>query len=641
MRIFIILFLILTSLTAKSTDNSVVINEGFNNALFDTTGDYRRQISAVGFSKDYKQTSSNKSNTYYNAFDYLSSITDGNDSQTTSITTKNSDFSVIVNEPFNDALFDITEDYDRQVSAVGFSKKYKQPPSNKYNTYTNAFNYLESLSGEHGPQMHLIRIDEYADISLNKAMKISSFSEAIAVIKTPANGYFVGGYTLDGSLILLKLDSNGNIIFNKSFGTKNYNRMNNLIKLNDGGVLAIGSSITSRSQHDNLFETGLGLNDIYITRFSKHGEKLWSKKYGTEYDDIGIDAVEALDGSIIVLSTTSHEKNKNITLMRINENGNKIWLKHYEDDKVITPYKIIRLRDNNFLVSLTQEDDMQKQQIRFIKFDLQKNIIIDQTIHTTYASGLKDIKEYSDGSIIGVGYVQDTYNTDALVMILNSSLDMLHQEHYGEENYDIFNAVTILHNSQAAAAGIYTYTDTQSSNMWVVKLNKDATIAQKSAKNVNIYEELLKLFKDEIASKKMIIKEDLNIEFMDNDLRFDVAKYELTKKQKLYLDKFSDKLIPFLYRYKEYINTLEINGHTSSEWNNDNLTNRYLKNEKLSLNRSYSTLSHIFKNQDLNKQAWLTNILKGSGLSYSKRIMRNKIESTEKSRRVSFKIILK
>jgi outer membrane protein OmpA-like peptidoglycan-associated protein len=559
----------------------------------------------------------------------------------TSLYSKGSDFSVVINKPFNDALLDITQDYDRQISAVGFSREYKQSSNNQSNTYTNAFDYLSSVADAHGPQMQLVKIDKYANLTLNKATKMSSFSEAIAVIKTPSNGYFVGGYTLDGSLIILKLDSNGNIIFNKSFGTKNYDRMNNLVKLSDGGVLAIGSSITSRSTHDGLFETGLGLNDIYLTRFSKDGRKLWSKKYGTQYDDRGIDAVEAFDGSILVLSTTSYENNKNVTLMRITENGNKVWLKHYMADEVITPYKIIRLKDNNFLVSLTQKDEMKKEQIRLIKFDLQKNVLIDQKIHTAYSSGLKDIKEYSDGSLVGVGYVNDTYNTDALVMMLDSGLDMLHQEHYGEENYDIFNAVTILHNSQAAAAGIYTYKDSQESNMWVVKLNRDATIAQKSINSVNIYEELVKLFKDEIASGKMIIKEDLSIEFMDSALYFKVSQYELTDKQKIYLDKFSTKLIPFLHRTQEYINTLEINGHTSSEWNGDNFTSRYLKNEKLSMNRSYSTLSHIFKNQDLKKQIWLTNILKGSGLSYSKKIMRSENENREKSRRVSFKIILK
>jgi hypothetical protein len=124
----------------------------------------------------------------------------------TSLTAKSADFSVIVNKPFNDALFDITEDYDRHISAVGFSKDYKQSSSNKNNTYYNAFDYLSSIADAHGPQMHLLKIDEYADITLSKATKMSHFSEAIALVKTPSNGYFIGGYTLDGSLIILKLE---------------------------------------------------------------------------------------------------------------------------------------------------------------------------------------------------------------------------------------------------------------------------------------------------------------------------------------------------------------------------------------------------------------------------------------------------
>jgi len=558
----------------------------------------------------------------------------------TSILAKSSDFSVIVNEPFNDALFDITQDYDGQISAVGIYKDYKQS-THKSNTYTNAFDYLEAVSDSFGSQMHLLKIDKYANFTINKSFKMSKFSEAIALVKTPANGYFIGGHTLDGSLIILKLDANGNLIFSKLFGTKNYDRMSNLIRLSDGGVLAIGSSITSRSAHDTLFETGLGLNDIYLTRFSKDGRKLWSKKYGTQYDDRGIDAVEAFDGSILVLSTTSYEKNKNVTFMRITENGNKIWLKHYKADEVITPYKIIRLRDNNFLVSLSQKDDMNKNQIRLIKFDIQKNVLIDKTIHTTYSSGLKDIKEYSDGSLIGVGYVRDAYNTDALVILMDSYLDLLHQEHYGDENYDIFNAVTILQNSQTAAAGIYTYKHSQNSNMWIVKLNRDATMAQKSTKTLNIYEELSELFEKEIASGKLILKEDLSIEFIGKNLYFKIGEYKLTNRQKTFLDKFSNKLIPFLQRYQMYIDTLEISGHTSSEWANANFTSRYLKNEKLSMNRSFSTLESIFKNQNLKTQTWLTDILKGSGLSYSKKVMRSETEEREKSRRVSFKIILK
>lgn len=560
----------------------------------------------------------------------------------TSLFAKQSDFSIIIDKPFNDALFDITEDYDRGISAVGFSKEFSESSkSHGPVTYTNAFDYLSSISSkDYGSRMHLLKIDNYADILINKAIKFTNFSEAVAVLKTPTNGYYIGGYTLDGSLVVLRLDADGNLIFSNIFGTKNYDRMSNLIMLSDGGVLAIGSSSTSRDINENSFKNGLGLSDIFLTRFSKDGKELWSKKFGTEYDDRGIDAAEANDGSIIVLSSTSYEKNENITLMRVTQNGDKIWLKHYKEDDKVTAYKVIKLRDDNFLVSLSQQNSVFKEQIRLIKFDLQKNVLADKTINTNYSSALKDIKEYSDGKIIGVGYVKDSYNTDALAMILDSNLDLLNQEHYGSENYDIFNAVVILHNSQAAACGINTNENSQEANMWITKLNRDATMAQISVKIGSFYDELLKLFKPEIDAKKLIIKEDLTIEFIDKSLYFEVGKYELTKEQKLFLDAFANKLIPFMKRYKDSITSIEINGHTSSEWGNASFSTNYLKNEKLSMNRSYSTLSYIFVKQPRPTQIWLSEILRGSGFSYSKRVMINNIEYKEKSRRVSFKLIL-
>lgn len=553
---------------------------------------------------------------------------------------KTSDFSVIVKQPFDAALFDVTEDYDRTISAVGFSKEFKQS-SNSEQTYTNAFEYLASVSQKYGAQMHIVKVDKQANIVFSKIAHLSRFNKAIAIVKTATNGYYIGGYTLDGELLIAKLDANANLIYSKTFGTKNYDRMHDLILMDDGGLLAVGSSITTRSAEDNLFQTGLGNNDIFITRFAKNGQKLWSKKYGTQYDDEGIDAVEAQDGSIIVLSKTSYDKHRDITLMRLNETGDRIWLKQYKNEQLSIPKKIIRLRDNNFLVSLVEFNEALKEHIRLIKFDLYQNVIIDKEIFTTYPSGLNDIQEFSDGTIMGVGYVKDIQNTDALAMLLDSNLLMLTQEHYGEENYDIFYGAKILHNSQVGAVGIHTDENSQESNMWIVKLNRDATIAQKSTNSSSFYTRLCDLFKAEIDAKKLKIREDLTIELIDKALYFKVGEYRLTQEQELFLDKLSTKLIPFLRLNREFVETLEVIGHTSSEWGHTDFAQRYLKNEKLSMERSYATLSYIFQTQKHKQQKFLSEIVKGSGLNYVKKIQLNDKEDREKSRRVTFKVILK
>ena len=551
------------------------------------------------------------------------------------------DFSIIIDKPFNSFLFDIVEDYDRSISAVGFSKSNANTQVQN-TTYTNAFDYLRAASSSHGSQMHLVKVDKTASIIIDKQANLSSYNEAVALVKSPQNGYYIGGYTLDGSLLVSKLNAKGDIIFNKTFGTKNHDTMNNIILLKDGGILTIGSSTTSRSSQDNIFETGLGLSDIYITRFNKYGRKVWGKKYGTEYDDRGVDAIEADDGSIIIVGTTAYDAHKNITLLRVTGNGDKIWLKHYKEKSKLTPYKIIKLRDHNFLLSVSKQNEMSKEQVRVIKFNLQNDVLMDKEIYTSYSSVLRDIKEYSDGGIIGVGYVKDTYNTNALVMLLDSTLNMTHQEHFGEQNYDEFNAVSILHNTQAAVAGINTSEDSQESNMWIVKLNRDATIVQVSTKVENFYKELNKIFKEEIDAKKIQIREDLTIEFTAKGLLFEQGVYKLTKVQEDFLVLFGKKLIPFLHTNKEFIATLEVNGHTSSEWGKKNsFTSTYLKNGKLSMNRSYATLSSLFNSQNKPTQVWLAKVLKGSGLSFSKKVtFDNEVENKVKSRRVAFKILL-
>ncbi|CAI6149614.1 MAG: hypothetical protein SPLUMA1_SPLUMAMAG1_00896 [uncultured Sulfurimonas sp.] len=512
----------------------------------------------------------------------------------TSLYATTTNYSIIVNKPFDAALFDITQDYDRTISAVGFSKEYKNN-SNDATSYTN--------------------------------------------------GYFIGGYTLDGSLLVVKLDAKANLLYSRTFGTKNYDRMNNLILMSDGGVLAVGSSITSRSSSDSIFNSELGNNDIFITRFSKYGQQLWSKRFGTVYHDQGRDAVEARDGSIIVIGTTSYEKNRDVSIMRLTENRNRVWLQHYQkqenDDNTVIPKKIIRLKDNNFVLALTQYNHMQKEHIRLIKFDLYQNILLDKEIFTTYPSEINDIKEYSDGKFIAVGYVKDTYNTDGLAMILDSNFILLTQEHYGQENNDVFNAVTIMHNSKAAVAGVHTNNDSQETNMWITKLNRDATMAQVSSSVNSFYEKLCEIFKVEIKAKKIEIKKDLSINIIDSALYFEVGAYKLTSAQKSFLSIVSTKLLPFMYANKEDIQSLEINGHTSSEWGKSNFTDTYLNNEKLSLNRSYETISYLFREQKKLMQVWLTQVLRGSGYSSAQRIEYSNIESKKKSRRVSFKVILK
>ncbi len=551
-------------------------------------------------------------------------------------------FLIQTHKPFDSVLYDVTQNYDGSLTAVGFSNRYKQ--INKAQVFTDPFSYLAAQS-EHtyGKKAFLLNFNaQDAKTNFERFAKIPEFSEAVSVLKTPQNGYFIGGFTLEGSLLVAKLNANGDTLFVKRFGTKNYDRLNALVALSDGGVLAVGSSSTTRDPADPMFLTGLGLNDIFITRLNASGKILWSRKYGTQFDDKGIDAAEARDGTILVLAATKYEKHHDVTLMRLAQNGDKIWLKHFMMQTLLNPKKMIPLLDGNFLAVLSQKDNMGKKQIRLIKFDLEQNLLQDVLVPTYYESELNDISEYSNSRLIGVGSTKDRYNTDAYVAIFDENFDILCQEHFGSENFDTFYGVTILRDSSAVAVGTTTPKNSQVKQSYIAKITPECTLAKietsSSSANANdLYTALQKLFAKEIQNGDITLGKDLSISFSAPALLFRQGEYRLTPYQKKFIRSFSKKFIPFLLQHKDRINQLEIIGHTSSEWQRDSkFSKRYLKNMDLSLKRSYSVTTALFLETDSQTQQKLVPLLKDSGRSFADKIERNGVEDKMHSRRVVF-----
>jgi outer membrane protein OmpA-like peptidoglycan-associated protein len=283
---------------------------------------------------------------------------------------------------------------------------------------------------------------------------------------------------------------------------------------------------------------------------------------------------------------------------------------------------------------------MSKEQIRLIIIDSEKNILNDKQITTTYPSELNDIALFANGDIYGVGSVRDAQNTDGLVMKLDRNLNLICQDHYGDASNDSFASLALLHNSQIAAVGKHTLGG-EDSNMWLVKLNDDCSLASRNKSTLSLHQELSTVLSQEIDAHAIKVTKDMVISIEESALYFDVGQYVLKPNQKEFLNILSSKLIPFVKKYHTIIDFVEINGHTSSEWSGVDFTTNYLNNAQLSLNRSYAVLSHIFKKQDKAMQEILASLFRGSGSSYKDKKMMDDKEDKEKSRRVTFKIVLK
>lgn len=164
----------------------------------------------------------------------------------------------------------------------------------------------------------------------------------------------------------------------------------------------------------------------------------------------------------------------------------------------------------------------------------------------------------------------------------------------------------------------------------------------KHTKN-EIYLDLIKEFENELSTWNAIIdKDSLSVTFKEPDIFFEKGKEDLNESFKKILNNFFPRYIKILYneKYRNEIEEIRIEGHTSSEWNSnsDNLES-YFKNMNLSQGRSRKVLEYCMLLGDMIiYRDFLIDKVTANGLSYSKRIIENNRENFSKSRRVEFKI---
>jgi len=190
-------------------------------------------------------------------------------------TFEDDDYQLLIGENFDDKAMDIIEDYDYDISLVGYTQDYKTT-AQPQKSYSNAFDYLSSIEHQ-GEQLRLIKLNKNAIIVNDTSLKLKNFNRGTSITKTANNGYILGGYTHAGQLLMTKLDANGDSLYLKKFGSANFNQLHSLVSSPDGGVLAIGTSQTSRNTADNMFIQGLGRNDIYLVKFNPNGQIRWRK----------------------------------------------------------------------------------------------------------------------------------------------------------------------------------------------------------------------------------------------------------------------------------------------------------------------------------------------------------------------------
>ncbi|OOR85362.1 hypothetical protein B0180_00765 [Moraxella canis] len=140
----------------------------------------------------------------------------------------------------------------------------------------------------------------------------------------------------------------------------------------------------------------------------------------------------------------------------------------------------------------------------------------------------------------------------------------------------------------------------------------------------------------ECDSKNLVIR------FKSPDVLFDTGQSTLKPQFAIILNDFFPRYIKILSqdKYKDNIEEIRIEGHTSSKWRigiNDNQA--YFLNMQLSQARTLSVLQYALVSTNTQNKDWVKGILTANGLSSSKLIYNDDgTENQQGSQRVEFKV---
>lgn len=158
-----------------------------------------------------------------------------------------------------------------------------------------------------------------------------------------------------------------------------------------------------------------------------------------------------------------------------------------------------------------------------------------------------------------------------------------------------------------------------------------------------LYQDLYSEFKGDLPEWGAELTHDLALRFEEPGVLFDKGEDSLKPRFIEILNDFFPRYVRILAadKYRQSIDEIRIEGHTSSSWNQSvSEDDAYFLNMALSQSRTRSVLHHVLMLPQVEKQrSWLKSHVTANGLS-SSRLMLNAdgSENPEGSQRVEFRI---
>ena len=286
----------------------------------------------------------------------------------------------------------------------------------------------------------------------------STLEEAFSVQQTSDGGYIVAGVTLSFGAggydaWVLKLNADGNVVWQKTYGDSGDDYPNSIQQGSDGGYIVAG--------YTNSF--GAGNYDAWVLKLNTDGSVAWQKTYGGSGDDRANSIQQTSDGGYIVAGYSAGVD----WVLKLNVDGSVAWQK--TSGVFSQANSIQETSDGGYVVA----------SYNMLKLNADGSVAWQKGYGGLGYGPALSIQQTSDGGYIVLGYTSSfgAGNGDPWVLKLNADGSVAWQNTYGGSERDIVFSIQQTSDDGYIMAGLSNSFGTGSDDAWVLKLNADGSVA--------------------------------------------------------------------------------------------------------------------------------------------------------------------
>ncbi|UZR94699.1 tetratricopeptide repeat protein [Chondrinema litorale] len=267
--------------------------------------------------------------------------------------------------------------------------------------------HSDSYSGSPGiKDMFVVKLDQSGNEIWKKTYGSNvTIDEANAVVEAHTGGYLlVGNSFVNGSLEItaIKISENGDKQWERYYGGSGSEEGTDVIKTDDGYVIV-----------GNTESKGKGKWDIWLLKVDKEGNEVWDTTFGGGDNETANAVIQTKDGGFIIAGSTYSFAfaSQDFWVIKTDSEGKEIWNKPFGGLAAEEAFSLVATKDGNYVASGFQEVwDKEAQAVSdkgfdayLVKFDDKGEKIWERANGGKNEQRAFDIAETSDGSFILVG----------------------------------------------------------------------------------------------------------------------------------------------------------------------------------------------------------------------------------------------